>query len=68
MSNKAFKPEVAHNGVVNIPSTVFQSLPPPAEKKSGVLGVIKRLDGTIEEVTAMSYVASNPNFAPRKTT
>lgn len=65
--SKAFKPEVALNGVVKIPSSVFKSLPPPAEKKSGVIGVIKRLDGTVEEVTNMSYIKSNPNFAPRKT-
>ena len=67
MSKAAFKPAVAQNGVVRIPSSVFKSLPPPAEKKSGVIGVIKRLDGTIEEVTNMSYIKSNPNFAPRKT-
>lgn len=44
-----------------------KSKPPPAENKSGVIGVIKRLDGTVEEVTNMSYIKSNPNFAPRKT-
>ena len=67
MSNKAFKPEVAQNGVVRIPKAVFESLPPPAEKASGaVIGVIKRLDGTIDHLTNVR--PNNPNFAPRKTT
>ena len=63
----AFKPEVATDGVVKIPSSVFKSLPPPAAKKEGVIGVVKRLDGTVEELGAMSYVKSNPNFQPRQT-
>jgi hypothetical protein len=63
----AFKPEVATDGVVKIPSSVFKSLPPPAAKKEGVIGVVRRLDGTVEELGAMSYVKSNPNFQPRQT-
>lgn len=63
----AFKPEVATDGVVKIPSSVFKSLPPPAAKKEGVIGVVRRLDGTVEELGAMSYVRSNPNFQPRQT-
>ena len=45
MSSKpssAVKPEVALNGVVKIPKAVFESLPPPAEKKAGVIGAAPR--------------------------
>ncbi len=67
--------EVAKDGVVRIPKTVFEPTPggllgDSGSGKSSNAGVIapkvRRLDGTIQEVHAVGDT-SNPNFAPRQT-
>ena len=63
------KPEVAQDGKVRIPSTVFQSLPPAAaatRAPSGQITAIRRLDGTIDTDLGSKITPQNPNFAPRK--
>lgn len=72
--------EVAKDGVVRIPKSVFESKPAPAPaadsssaaSSSSSAGVtagkvtqVKRLDGTIEEVVT-GLPPNNPNFAPRQ--
>jgi len=63
--------EVAKDGVVKIPKSVFESQPPePAAGSSSVLPdggkktLVKRLDGTVEEVVT-GLPPQNPNFVPR---
>ena len=68
------KAEVAKDGVVRIPKTVFATLPPaapPSNKtvvKEGGLKehTVTRLDGTVEVVTT-GLPPDNPNFKPRQT-
>ena len=50
------KPEVAKDGIVRIPKTVFTTLPQPANASASKEGGVKehtvvRLDGTVEVVT-----------------
>lgn len=52
------------DGIVRIPKTVFESDPAAAE--SDVVGTVRRLDGTVQEVKRMA--PDNPNFQPRKPT
>jgi hypothetical protein len=56
--------EVAVDGVVRIPKTVFESDPMPAS--SDVVATVRRIDGTVEELKSMA--PDNPNFQPRKPT
>jgi len=74
--------EVAKDGVVRIPKSVFETKPAPAASSSDagssstapadsaapkVLAKVKRLDGTIEELP-IGLPPDNPNFKPRETT
>lgn len=71
MSAKAH--EVAKDGVVRIPQSVFQTNPKPndagagsssAVPQGGKVTKVKRLDGTVEEVLT-GVPPQNPNFVPR---
>ena len=67
--------EVAKDGVVRIPKTVFETAPPApvaqassssnaSTSSNGKVTQVRRLDGTIEEVVT-GLPPQNPNFAPR---
>ena len=59
--------EVAHDGVIRIPKSVFEADPPAvASSTSDVVATVRRLDGTVEEVKRVA--PDNPNFQPRKPT
>ena len=64
--------EVAKDGKVTIPSSVFESAPAPApaaaagpSSSNGKVTQVRRLDGSVEEVVT-GLPPNNPNFAPRQ--
>lgn len=72
MSTKAsplLKSEVAKDGVVRIPKTVFSTLPEPASASTSGEGAkthtVVRLDGSVDVVTT-GVTPNNPAFAPRQ--
>ena len=60
--------EVAKDGLVHIPKSLFQRAPPIVGSSHIEAGakktLVRRLDGTIEEVIT-GAPPNNPNFAPR---